>query len=261
MQLKPPSEILDFTQKIVLVTGGSIGIGAGIAKRFAQAGADVVITYRSHPKEAELIAEIIKSMGRKAMPIQTDVANPEQIKSLFEQILSQWGPVDVLINNAGIYPHSDLLHMRLEEWDEMIDINLRSIFLCTQAAAQQMVAAGKGGAIVNIGSIEGINPAAGHSHYTASKAGVAMFGMTAALELGPHNIRVNTVSPGLINSPVLPTDWPEGVARFLNRVPLGRVGEPEDIADACLFFASDASRWITGTQLLVDGGVFTCQIY
>ncbi len=261
MHMKPVSEIFNFTGKIALVTGGSVGIGAGIAKRFADAGADIVFTYRTHPEGAETVAEIIKNLGRKVMPIKVDIADPLQIKSLFEQIYKKWGALDILINNAGIFPHSDILNMTLEEWEDMIDINLRSVFLCTQAAARQMVEAKKGGAIVNIGSIEGVNPASGHSHYTASKAGVAMFGMTAALELGPYHIRVNTVSPGLINSPKLPTAWPEGVARFLNRSPLGRLGEPEDIADACLFFASDAARWITGTQLLVDGGVMTCQIY
>jgi NAD(P)-dependent dehydrogenase (short-subunit alcohol dehydrogenase family) len=117
------------------------------------------------------------------------------------------GAVNILVNNSGIYPKSDLLDMSEQDWEETLDINLKGVFLCTQAAARHMIEAGQGGSIVNIGSIEGINPAAGHTHYAASKAGVAMFGMNAALELGKYNIRINTVSPGLINAPALPTAW------------------------------------------------------
>jgi NAD(P)-dependent dehydrogenase (short-subunit alcohol dehydrogenase family) len=180
---------------------------------------------------------------------------------MFSLVKDQLGSVDILVNNSGIFPKADLINMTELEWDETLDINLKGVFLCTQAAVNQMLDANKGGTIVNIGSIEGLNPAMGHCHYSSSKAGVAMFGMNAALELGKYNIRVNTVSPGLINSPTLASDWPDGVNRWHSRCPLKRLGEPEDIADACLFFASDASRWITGTQLVVDGGVLTNQIY
>jgi len=246
---------------VAVITGAGVGMGAGIANRFAQAGAAIVINYRSHEEEARIVAAEVEKIGRQVLVVQADVSNSADVARLFEEVRVQMGAVDILVNNSGIYPKSDLLDMSEQDWDETLDINLKGVFLCTQAAARQMIKAGKGGSIVNIGSIEGINPAAGHTHYAASKAGVAMFGMNAALELGKYNIRVNTVSPGLINAPALPTAWPEGLERWLNRCPLGRVGEPEDVADVCLFFASDASRWVTGTQLLVDGGVMTTQIY
>jgi NAD(P)-dependent dehydrogenase (short-subunit alcohol dehydrogenase family) len=151
--------------------------------------------------------------------------------------------------------------MSESEWDAVIDANLRSVFLCTQAAAKQMMAQGSGGAIVNIASIEGENPAPLHSHYDAAKGGVLMHTMAAANELGPHGIRVNAVSPGLIWREGLAEAWPDGVARYKKAVPLGRLGLADDIADACLFLASPAARWITGVNLRVDGGVMTKQIY
>jgi NAD(P)-dependent dehydrogenase (short-subunit alcohol dehydrogenase family) len=151
--------------------------------------------------------------------------------------------------------------MSESDWNATLNANLKGVFLCTQAAARHMVARGGGGSILNIASIEAVNPAPGHAHYTASKAGVVMFTKNAALELGKHQIRVNAVGPGLINAPRLPSAWPEGLARWLDRVPLGRVGEPEDVADACLFLASDAARWVSGVHLLIDGGILTNQIF
>jgi NAD(P)-dependent dehydrogenase (short-subunit alcohol dehydrogenase family) len=258
MEIKPPSELLDYKNKVVLVTGAGSGIGAGIAKRFAQAGADVVIC----DLKPDISSTGIKDrFGPKAILMSADVSDPEQVKKLFDDVSLKLSPVDVLINNAGIYPVRGLLELSAEEWDRMLAVNLKSVFLCTQAAARGMIHAGKSGAIVNIASIEAINPSAGHSHYAASKAGVVMFSNTAAMELGQYHIRVNSVSPSLINRPTLQKDWPEGYSRFVNKAPLGRVGEPEDVADACLFLASDAARWITGAHLIVDGGILTSQIY
>lgn len=253
-----PSQLLDFSGKVVLVTGSSGGLGAGIAQRFAQAGADVVVC---DLRPTEAICHALRAMGGSCMSYTADVTDPARVHALFDAIEQRWSAVDVLINNAGIYPIANLLDMTPEQWDQMMAVNLKSVFLMTQTAAKRMIQAGKGGAIVNIGSIEAVNPAAGHAHYSAAKAGVIMFGKTAALELGPHNIRVNAVSPSLINRPNLAQDWPEGVERFLQQAPLGRIGEVEDIADACLFLASDAARWITGTHLIVDGGVLTSQAF
>jgi NAD(P)-dependent dehydrogenase (short-subunit alcohol dehydrogenase family) len=261
MQFKDPLDLLDFSNKVVLVTGSSVGIGAGIAKRFGQAGAEVVIHYSSHAEEAQKVASDLAKLGGKTLMIRADVSDRSEVQTMADEIIAKLGRIDVLVNNAGVYPHANLVEMTEAEWDETIDVNLKGVFLCTQAAAKQMIERGEGGSIINISSIEAVNPAAGHSHYTASKAGVMMFTMTAALELGPHNIRVNAVAPGLINAPQLPTAWPEGLARWLSRVPLNRVGEPEDIGDACLFLASDAARWITGAHLIVDGGILTNQIY
>ena len=258
MNFKPPSELLDFSDKTVIVTGGGAGVGAGIARRFAQAGANIVICDLNPDTE---VCNQIEQLGRKVLPIKTDVTDPEQVKSLFLEIERKMSPVDVLINNAGIYSVVDLLSMTPDEWDQTLDINLKGVFLCTQAAARQMIAAEKEGSIVNIASNEALNPAHNHSHYTASKAGVVMFGNTAALELGKYGIRVNTVSPGLMNRPNLATDWPEGYSSFVSKAPLQRAGEPEDIGDACLFLASEAARWITGAHLLVDGGIMTCPAF
>ena len=261
IEFKDPHDLLDFSGKAVLVTGSSVGIGAGIARRFGQAGADVAIHYHSHAEEAQMLASTLANMGCRTLTVKADVADPSEVQAMVDEVVAALGKIDVLVNNAGIYPHASLLDMTPSDWGETVDINLRGVFLCTQAVARHMSQRGEGGSIVNISSIEAVNPAPGHSHYTTSKAGVMMFTMTAALELGEHNIRVNAVAPGLINAPQLPAAWPEGLARWLDRAPLGRVGEPEDIGDACLFLASDAARWITGVHLIVDGGVLTNQIY
>ncbi|HOQ68986.1 MAG TPA: SDR family NAD(P)-dependent oxidoreductase [Anaerolineaceae bacterium] len=261
MEVQDPTNLLDFTNKTVFVTGSSRGIGAGIAKRFAAAGANVVIHYKSHKEDALVVETEINEFGGKTLLVCGDVSSYADVQKMFAEIDEAFGVVDVMVNNAGIYPHADLLQMTEEEWDEMLDISLKSVFLCTQAAARSMVDAGKKGAIVNISSLSAINPAPGHCHYTAAKAGVMMFTKTAALELGKYGIRINAVGPGLINSPVLAQAWPEGVSNWMSKVPLGRIGEPEDVADACLFLASNAARFITGVHLLIEGGIYTNPIY
>lgn len=258
MQNKSPAQLLDMTGKVVLVTGARAGLGAGIALRFAQAGADVVVCSR---RPAEATCQTIQDAGGKCLALTADLTDPAQVTALFEEIAATWSPVDTLINNAGIYPVSNLLDTTPEEWAQTLDIDLKAVFLCTQAAARSMIAAKKGGAVVNIGSIEALAPARGHSHYAAAKAGVVMFSRVAALELGEHNIRVNTVSPGLMNRPGLETAWPEGYHSYVKNAPLGRVGEPQDVADACLYLASDASQWVTGAHLVVDGGVMSSPVF
>lgn len=253
-----PRYLNDLKGKIALITGAGAGIGAGIARRFALAGADVAVC---DLKPSPAVSEYIVSTGRKAFFHPADVSDPAQVAALFDAVSSQFGVPDILVNNAGIYPNASVLQMTPEEWDQTINIDLKSVFLCTQAAAQRMIEGGKSGSIVNIGSIDATNPLAAHSHYSAAKAGVIAFTRAAAQELGPHGIRVNSVSPGLINRPGLAEAWPDGYNRFMNRVPTGRVGEPEDIADACIFLASDAARWISGTNLIVDGGVQACPMF
>lgn len=260
-KIPAPGDLLNFDGKVVLVTGGGSGLGRSICRRFAQAGASVVVNYRSSSSSAAELVEQIKSVGRQAAAVQADVTVEDQVKSLVTETVRLFGRLDVLVNNVGIYPQHSLLEVNPDEWDAVIETNLRSTYLCTQAVSKQMIAQGSGGAVVNIASIEAENPAPNHSHYIAAKAGVIMFTKAAANELGPYNIRVNAVSPGLIWREGLEEDWPDGVSRYQKAAPLGRLGMPEDVADACLFLASTAARWISGVNLLVDGGVLTNQIY
>ena len=261
MAVPSPGELLDFSGKVVVVTGAGQGIGAGIAGRFGEAGAAVVVNYRSSEEGAKTVVERIKGPGQKAVAVKADVSGADGVKELMGATVKAFGRIDVLVNNAGTYPLASVLEMSEEEWDAVIDSNLRSVFLGTQAAAGQMVKQGGGGAIVNIASIEAENPAPGHSHYNAAKAGVVMHTRAAAQELGRYGIRVNAVSPGLIWREGLDKDWPDGVQRYQKAVPLGRLGRADDVADACLFLASPAARWITGANLVVDGGVLTCTVY
>lgn len=257
----PPDKLLDFTGKVVLVTGAGRGIGTGIALRFAQAGAAVVVSYRTSEAGARAVTEAIQALGARTLALQADVRQKSDVDALIGRAVEGLGRLDVLVNNAGADPLAPLLEMTEAQWDEVIDTNLRSVFLCTQAVAGHMIRQGEGGAIVNIATIEAENPAHWHSHYDAAKAGVVMHTRSAARELGPHGIRVNAVSPGVIWRDGIETAWPDGVNRYLNAVPLGRLGSFEDVADACLFLASPAARWITGANLVVDGGVMTSTVY
>jgi len=256
-----PDKLLDFSGRAVIVTGSGSGLGRGIAARFAQARAAVVVNYRASAAGAQAVVSSIQEAGSKAIAIQADVTQKDDVERLMEGTLKAFGRLDVLVNNAGIYPVTPLLDMSETDWDTVVDTSLRSVFLCTQAAARQMIAQGEGGAIVNIASIEGKNPAPGHTHYDAAKGGVLMHTRAAAYELGWHKIRVNAVSPGLIWAEGIEQSWPDGVARWQKAAPLTRLGMPDDVADACLFLASPAARWITGANLVVDGGVLTRQAY
>ncbi|HXZ78317.1 MAG TPA: 3-oxoacyl-ACP reductase family protein [Terriglobales bacterium] len=261
MPASQPSQLLDFRGKAAVVTGAGKGIGAAIALRFAQAGAKLVVSYRSSEAGAGAVRNQVRSFGGEAVIVRGNVTQEDDVNLLVEETLRAYGQIDVWINNAGSYPASGILEMRPQEWHSVIADNLTAVHLCTRAAARQMQGQGTGGAIVNIASIEAENPAPGHSHYNAAKAGVLMYTRTAAQELGKYNIRVNAVSPGLIWREGLEKAWPEGVEAYLQAVPMGRLGQPEDVADCCLFLASPAARWITGANLVVDGGVLTCRAY
>ncbi len=253
--------LLDFTGKGVLVTGSGQGIGADIALRFAEAGADVAVHYRSSAEGARDVATRIESAGRKAVALRADVTIEEDVRILVEAARDGLGRLDVLINNAGSYPLSSIVDMSVEEWRSVIEGNLQSAFLCTQAVARKWIENDENGAIVNIASIEGEAPAPMHSHYDAAKAAVIMLTRNAAQELGPRGIRVNSVSPGLIWRQGIEEAWPEGVDRWIEASPLGSMGHPYDVADACLFLTSEAARWITGANLRVDGGVMSKPVF
>jgi NAD(P)-dependent dehydrogenase (short-subunit alcohol dehydrogenase family) len=254
-EIPEPGSLLDFSARVVLVTGAGRGIGAGIAARFARAGAALAVHYNSSEDGARQVAEQARGWGRRAEILRADVSRPREVEDLVAATVRSLGGLDVLINNAGTYPLASLLEMEDAEWEKVLDTNLKSVHLCTRAAARQMIRQGRGGAVVNIASIEAEDPAPRHSHYIAAKGGVVMYTRAAALELGRHMIRVNAVSPGLIWCPGIEESWPDGVTRYRRSAPLGRLGLPADVADACLFLASPAARFITGVNLRVDGGI------
>lgn len=250
-------ELLDLRGKVALVTGASGGIGRVIATRLSAAGAAVAVHYHRGADSAAQTAAAITATGGRTAVVGADVASEAECTAMFATIAKTLGPVDIVVNNAADQGVHDLDTMPLETFRAMMSTNLDGIFLTTRIAAAGMIARGATGAIVNIVSIEGHAPASGHGHYATSKAGQLMFTRAAALEYGRHGIRVNSVSPGLIDRPGLAEDWPPGVARWTRVVPLERLGQPEDVADAVLFLASRASRWITGADILVDGGIST----
>ena len=260
---KPPAleTILDHTGRVVIVTGSSRGIGAGIALRYAQAGADLVVHAHTNRAGGLRVVEQVRGLGKRAVLVEADLTDPQAVENLIKTAVSSFGRLDVLVNNAGIYPVQPFLALSLQDWQSTLDANLTSSFLCSRAAAEQMISQGTGGVITNLSSIEAQNPTPLHAHYCAAKAGVEQFSRTIAGELGRHNIRVNVVAPGLIWCEGLEQNWPDGVERWLANVPLGRLGMPEDVADACLFLSSQAARWISGATIVVDGGMLTSQVY
>lgn len=266
MNPPPIASLFDFSGKVVIVTGSGSGLGRGIARRFGEAGARVVVHYLASAQGAAQVVSDICGGNGEAIAVQGDLTQEQDAVRLIQDTVNAFGRVDVLINNAGIYPLAKLVDMTVAQWDAVVDANLKSTFLCTQVFARQIRIQGargeaRGGAIVNITSIEAENPAPMHAHYNAAKGGMLMLTRSAAFELAADNIRVNAVAPGLIWSETLEGNWSEGVERWRKNAPLKRLGMPEDVADACLFFASPAARWVTGANLLVDGGVMTHQIY
>jgi NAD(P)-dependent dehydrogenase (short-subunit alcohol dehydrogenase family) len=248
-------ELLDLRGKVALVTGASSGIGRGVAARLSEAGAAVAVHYRSGRKDAEAFASALVGKGRKSLSVHAELTDPRSVETAIGAITDQLGAIDILVNNAARQTHAGFEEMSVEEWRAMMATNLDGAFVVTRAVVARMIARGSGGAIVNIASIEGLQPAPTHGHYAVSKAGLIMFTRAAALQYGKHRIRVNTVSPGVIRRDGIEEAWPEGVKRWMKAAPLGRMGENEDVADAVLFLASEASRWITGANLVVDGGV------
>ena len=248
---------MNLTGKVAVVTGagrGGRGIGRGIALALAAAGADIAITARTHIADAEAVAEAVRLAGRNALALQCDVSDAASVESLFATVKAQLGRVDILVNNAGITRDTLLLRMSEEDWDGVLDANLKGTFLCTRAAAKIMLKQ-KFGRIINITSVNGQVGSPGQANYSASKAGMIGFTKSVARELASRNITVNAVAPGFIDTQM--TDFVSGDSRekLLEKIPLGRFGTAEDVGAAVAFLASDAASYITGQTLTVDGGM------
>jgi NAD(P)-dependent dehydrogenase (short-subunit alcohol dehydrogenase family) len=241
----------DLAGTVALVTGAAGGIGAGVAERFAAAGAAVVVHHRSGAERAAAVAAGIVERGGRAVTAQADVTDAAACAGLMATAIDAFGRLDALAACAGVQPVAGLAGTGVDAWRAVVDTNLTGAFATAQAAAAVM----RGGSITLVASIEGTRPARGHAHYAASKAAVLMFARSAALEYGAAGIRVNSVSPGLIHRDGLDQAWPDGVASWRRTAPLGRLGAPSDVGDACVFLASPMARWITGHDLVVDGGM------
>jgi len=243
-----------FTDKVVIVTGGSRGIGKAIALRFGSLGAKVAVNYLSNAAAAEEVVEAIRSQGGEALAIRADVGDPAEASALIEQVLETWGRVDCLVNNAGITRDTLLLRMTEEAWSSVINTNLTSVYNCTKAVLRPMFKQ-RSGVIINIASVVGIIGNAGQANYAAAKAGIIAFTKSIAREAAARNIRVNAVAPGFIESDMTAKLPPEVVAQYQNNIPLGRLGSPDDVAKAVTFLASEDASYITGQTLVVDGGL------
>ena len=242
--------------KNVIITGASRGIGKGIAQAFAQHGANVAFTYSSSAGPAEDLAQELTSLGVKAKAYQSNAADFESAQQLAADVLEEFGSIDVLINNAGITKDNLLMRISEEDFDQVIEVNLKSVFNMTKAVQRTMLKQ-RQGSLIHMSSVVGVKGNAGQANYAASKAGIIGFSKSVALELGSRNIRSNVIAPGFIETEMtgkLPEDV---VAQWRAGIPLKRGGSPEDVANACLFLASDLSAYITGQVLNVDGGMLT----
>ena len=237
-----------------LVTGGSRGIGRVIADKLAEAGFDIAICYSGNENAAEETVKLCEEHGVNAIAIKCDVSNETEVAEMFAAVKEKFGPVDVLVNNAGVTKDGLLIRMSEADFDKVIDINLKGTFLCTKAAIKDMVK-NRHGSIINITSIVGVNGNAGQANYAASKAGIIGFTKSVAREYGGKGIIVNAIAPGFIQT-VMTDELPENVkSDYLKRIPLNRFGQPEDVANAVEFLASEKASYITGQVIEVTGGM------
>lgn len=247
-----------------LVTGGSSGIGESVARYLAASGASVVVNYHSEAEEAHKIVDDIKSAGGEAIAIQADVSKEDDVKAMFSQMFEEFGTIDILVNNAGLQKDSAFVDMTLAHWNLVIGVNLTGQFLCAREAAKEFLRRGvqphisaAAGKIICMSSVHQVIPWAGHVNYAASKGGIDMMMRSIAQELAPHKIRVNSIAPGAIKTPINQAAWdtPEAEAKLLTLIPAKRVGEVDDIAKAAVWLASDDSDYVNGATLFVDGGM------
>ena len=251
------SKRFDIGAKVAIVTGAASGIGRAIAVSLSDLGATVVIADKAGDEAGKVAREII-SAGGKAVAIKTDVAKARDVERMVQQVIDKFGRIDILVNNAGVISRQSFVDMTEADFDRTLAVNLKGVVLCSQAVAKHMIAQ-KSGKIVNMGSSFSsrgsvCNLSGGGADYCASKAGVQAFTRVLAMELGPCGINVNAVAPGIVNTPMHEGLWEGAVAYYANSVPLGRLAEPEDIADVVAFLATDAARYVTGQTIHVNGG-------
>lgn len=240
--------------KTALITGASRGIGRAIAIRLASEGAAVAINYAGNAKAAEEVKSIIEAAGGKAMLVQADVSNAGSVDAMIKEVVEAFGGIDILVNNAGITRDGLLMRMKEEDWDAVINTNLKGVFYCTKAVSKLMMKK-RAGRIVNMASVVGLTGNAGQANYAAAKAGVIGFSKTMAKELASRGITVNMVAPGYIDTDMTAVLSESVRETMVSGIPLGRAGTPEDVANAVLFLVSDDASYITGQVINVDGGM------
>jgi L-rhamnose 1-dehydrogenase len=241
--------------KVAIVTGSARGIGRAIALRFGQEGASVVVA-DVRDEQGQETARLIEATGSQALFVHTDVSDPAQVQAMVDATVEKFGTVNILVNNAGICPFEEFLDMPASLWDQVLDVNLKGYFLCSQAVARVMVEKGVKGRIVNVSSISSIVGGSKQAHYCASKAGINLLTASMAISLGPYGITCNAVLPGTVETDINRQALadPEYRSYWERRTPLRRIAQPEDIAGPILFFATDDSAYCTGSMLIVDGG-------
>lgn len=242
--------------KNAIITGGSRGIGKGIAEVFASHGANVAFTYNSSAQSAEELAKELEGMGVKAKAYQSNAASFKESQELVDKVVEDFGSIDILVNNAGITKDNLLMRMSEEDFDKVIEVNLKSIFNMTKAVQRTMLKQ-RNGSIINMSSVVGVTGNAGQANYAASKAGIIGFSKSMAQELGSRNIRTNVIAPGFIETEMTEKLDEKTVQGWRDAIPLKRGGKPEDIANACVYLGSDLSSYVTGQVIHVDGGMHT----
>ncbi len=247
-----------------LVTGASSGIGAGVARALGAAGASVAVNYVGNPGAAEAVADDIRAAGAPAIAVKADVSREDEVQAMFQRMFAEFGTIDILVNNAGLQKDAAFTEMTLAQWNAVIGVNLTGMFLCAREAAREMIRRGirpdisrAAGKIICISSVHEVIPWAGHVNYAASKGGVKLLMQSLGQELAPHRIRVNSIAPGAIQTPINREAWetPEALAALLKLIPYGRIGQPEDIGKAVAWLASDDADYIHGQTIFVDGGM------
>lgn len=247
-----------------LVTGASSGIGKAVAIALANEGANVVVGCSSHPEHGQEVADEIKAGGGSAIVYKADVSKEEEVQAMFEAMYKEFGTIDILVNNAGLQKDASFVDMTLAQWQTVIDINLTGQFLCAREAAREFLKRGvvperslAAGKIICMSSVHEVIPWAGHVNYASSKGGIMMLMKSMAQELAPKKIRVNSIAPGAIQTPINKEAWetPEALEKLLTLIPYKRIGQPEDIGKAAVWLASDESDYITGATIFVDGGM------